>query len=95
MAAISAEQRTERTRLSDRLSAEYAGYDVTMEMLAPDIGDNLMVVRLRFDHVTYDHTDDMLVVDRNPQGVALKVADESGTTTLVSLLRPRDGAQGS
>ncbi|TFV90125.1 hypothetical protein E4P40_07875 [Blastococcus sp. CT_GayMR20] len=36
-----------------------------------------------------------LVVDQNPQGAALKVTDESGTATLVSLLRPRDGGQGS
>jgi hypothetical protein len=120
MVVVSPEQRTEWTRLTDRLSAEYAGYDVTIEVLAPDIGDNPMVERLPFDHVTYDHKDDVLVVavggkdqrypvvlrhliqhpqelvvDENPQGVALKVTDESGTTTLVSLLRPRDGAQGS
>ena len=36
-----------------------------------------------------------LLVDQHPQGAALKVTDEFGTTTLVSLLRPRDGAQGS
>ena len=120
MVAISSEQRTEWTRLTDRLSAEYPGYDVTIEVLGPDVGDNQMVERLPFDHVTYDHKDDVLVVavggkaqrypvvlrhlihhpremvvDQNPQGAALKVTDESGTTTLVSLVRPRNGGQGS
>jgi len=115
MAVISPEQRTEWTRLTDRLSAEYAGYDVTIEVLDPEVGDNPMVERLPFDGVTYDPKDDVLVaavggkdqrypvvlrhlihhprelvVDQNPQGAALKVTDESGTTTLVSLLRPRD-----
>ncbi len=117
---VSPEQRTEWTRLADRLSAEYAGYDATIEVLASDIGDNPMVERMPFDHVTYDHEDDVLVVavggreerhpvvlrhlidhprellvDQNPEGAALKVTDVSGTTTLVSLLRPRDGAQGA
>ena len=118
MVVNSPEQRTEWTRLTDRLSAEYAGYDVTVEVLDPEVGDNPMVERLPFDNVTYDHKDDVLVVavggkdkrypvvlrhlmhhprelvvDQNPQGVLLKVTDESGTTTLVSLLRPRDGGQ--
>jgi hypothetical protein len=120
MVAISPEQRAEWTRLADRLSAEYAGYDVTIEVLGPEVGDNPMVERLPFDHVTYDHEDDVLVVavggkdqrypvvlrhlihhprelvvDQNPQGAALRVTDESETSTLVSLLRPRDGGQGS
>ena len=120
MVVISPEQRTEWTSLTDRLSAEYAGYDVTIEVLAPDLGDNPMVERLPFDNVTYDHKDDVLVVavggrdqrypvvlrhlidhprelvvDQNPRGAALKVTDEAGTTTLVSLLRPRDGGQGA
>ena len=120
MAVISSEQRTEWTGLTDRLRAEYAGYDVTIEVLSPEIGDNPMVERLPFDNVTYDHKDDVLVVtvggkdqrypvvlrhliyhprelvvDHNPQGATLKVTDESRTTTLVSLLRPRDGGQGS
>jgi hypothetical protein len=43
MVVISPEQRTEWTRLTDRLSAEYAGYDVTIEVLAPEVGDNQMV----------------------------------------------------
>lgn len=118
MAVISPEQRTEWTRLTDRLSAEYAGYEATIEVLDPEVGDNPMVERLPFDSVTYDPKDDVLVVavggkdqrypvvlrhlvhhpremvvDQNPQGAALKVTDESGTTTLVSLLRPRDGGQ--
>src|SRR3954451_10991515 len=120
MAVISPEQRTEWTRLTDRLSAEYAGYDVTIEVLAPEVGDNPMVERLPFDNVTYDHEDDVLVVavggqdqrypvvlrhlihhprelvaDQIPQGAAHKDPEESETTTLVSLPRPRDGGQGS
>ena len=116
MVVISPEQRTEWTRLTDRLSAEYAGYEATIEVLDPEVGDNPMVERLPFDNVTYDHKDDVLVVavggkdqrypvvlrplihhprelvvDQNAQGAAFKVTDESGTTTLVSLLRPRDG----
>ncbi len=118
MVVVSPEQRTEWTRLSDRLSAEYAGCDVTIEVLAPDIGDNQLVERLPFDSVTYDHKDDVLVVavggkdqrypvvlrhlihaprelvvDQDPQGAALKVIDEAGTTTLVSLRRPSDDGQ--
>ncbi|MGZ4565494.1 MAG: hypothetical protein ACXVFZ_01515 [Blastococcus sp.] len=58
MVVISPEQRTEWTRLTDRLSAEYPSYDVTI-----------------------------------PQGGALKVTDESETTSLVSLLRLHDGGQ--
>src|SRR4029450_1080325 len=118
MVVISPEQRTEWTRLTDRLSAEYAGYGVTIEVLAPEVGDNPMGGGMPFHHVTYDHKDAVLVVavggkdqrypvvlrhliphprelvvDQNPQGAALKVTDEAGTTTLVSLLPPRDGGQ--
>ncbi|WP_147251959.1 DUF5335 family protein [Blastococcus sp. TF02-9] len=114
----SPEQRTEWSRLTAQLSSEYPDYDVTIEVLDPEIGDNQMVERLPFEGVTYDDRDDVLVVavggkdqrypvvlrhvihhprdlvvDQNPQGAALKVTDESGTTTLVSLLRPRDGGQ--
>ena len=117
MAVISPEQRTEWTALTDRLTAEYQGYDVTIEVLAPDAGANSLVERLPFDTVTYDHRDDVvvltvggnsqrypvalrhvvhhpqeLVVDLIPEGAALKITDSTGTTTLVSLLRPPDGA---
>jgi hypothetical protein len=119
MAAISPQQRTEWTRLTDRLTAEFQGYDVTVEVVGPEIGDNRLVERLPFDTLTYDHADDVvvvgvgsasedravalrhlvhhpqeLVVDLNPLGAALKIVDSTGTTTLVSLLRPPDGADG-
>jgi hypothetical protein len=62
MAAISPAQRTEWTRLTERLTAEYQGYDVTIEVLDPESGDNPMVERLPFDNITYDHKDDVAVV---------------------------------
>jgi hypothetical protein len=117
MAVISPEQRTEWTALTDRLTAEYQGYDVTIEVLAPDTGANSLVERLPFDTVTYDHRNDVVVLtvggnsqrypvalrhlvhhpqefvaDLIPEGAALKITDSTGTTTLVSLLRPPDGA---
>jgi hypothetical protein len=119
MAVISAEQRTEWTRLTERLTAEYQGYDVTIEILDPEVGANSLVERLPFDTVTYDHKDDVvvisvggnsqrypvalrhvihhpqeLVVDLIPEGAALKITDSTGTTTLVSLVRRPDGADG-
>lgn len=62
MAVISPEQRTEWTRLTDRLTYEYRGYDVTIEVLDPEIGATPMVERQPFDSVTYDHKDDVAVV---------------------------------
>jgi hypothetical protein len=62
MAVISPEQRTEWTKLTDRLTAEYRGYDVTIEVLDPEAGANPMVERLPFDTITYDHKDDVVVV---------------------------------
>jgi hypothetical protein len=62
MAVISPEQRTEWTKLTDRLTAEYRGYDVTIEVLDPEAGANQMVERLPFDSITYDHKDDVVVV---------------------------------
>jgi hypothetical protein len=62
MAVISPEQRTEWTKLTDRLTAEYQGYDVAIEVFDPEVGDNPMVERLPFDNVTYDHKDDVVVV---------------------------------
>jgi hypothetical protein len=119
MAVISAEQRTEWTRLTERLTAEYQGYDVTIEILDPEVGANSLVERLPFDTVTYDHKDDVLVisvggnsqrypvalrhvihhpqelvVDLIPEGGGLKITDSTGTTTLVSLVRRPDGADG-
>ena len=119
MAVISPAQRTEWTSLTDRLTAEYQGYDVTIEVLDPESGANSLVERLPFDTVTYDHKDDVvvisvggnsqrypvalrhvihhpqeLVVDLIPEGAGLKITDSTGTTTLVSLLRRPDGADG-
>jgi hypothetical protein len=121
MAVISPEQRTEWARLTDRLTGEYNGYDVTVEVLDPAVGDNPMVDRLPFDNITYDYKDDVavvaaardpehqdvalrhmvhhpqeFVVDLIPEGAAVKITDDAGTTTLVSLLRHADeGGQGS
>jgi hypothetical protein len=119
MAVISPEQRTEWTKLTDRLTAEYQGYDVTIEVLDPEAGDNPLVERLPFDNITYDHKDDVavvgiggnsprypvvlrhliyhpqeFVVDLVPEGAALKITDDTGTTTVVSLLRRPDGDSG-
>jgi hypothetical protein len=119
MAVISPEQRTEWTRLTDRLTAEYQGYDVTIEVLDPEAGANSLVERLPFDTLTYDHEDDVVVVavggnsqrypvalrhvishpqelvaDLIPEGAAVKVTDAAGTTTLVSLARRPDAADG-
>jgi hypothetical protein len=121
MAVTSPEQRTEWTRLTDRLTGEYRGYDVTIEVLDREVGDNPLVDRLPFDNITYDHKDDVavvaaarapdsddvvlrhmvhhpqeFVVDLIPEGAAVKITDDTGTATLVSLLRrPADGGQGS
>ncbi|SFL71234.1 DUF5335 family protein [Geodermatophilus ruber] len=117
MAVVSPEQRTEWTRLTDRLTAEYRGYDVTVEVLDPEIGDQPLVDRLPFDNVTYDYKDDVavvaaaedpehedvalrhmvnhpreFVVDLIPEGAALKITDDGGTTTLVSLVRHQDAS---
>jgi hypothetical protein len=62
MAVISPEQRTEWTRLTERLTAEYRGYDATIEVGDPEARDNTMVERLPFDSLTYDHKDDVAVV---------------------------------
>jgi hypothetical protein len=119
MAAISPGQRAEWATLADRLSAQYRGYDVTVEVLDPVTGDNRVVERAPFGSLTYDHRDDVvvvsvggttpgspvalrhmvshpqeLVVDLIPQGAAVEVTDAAGATTLVSLLRRRDGEDG-
>jgi len=61
MSATTAE-RSEWTTLTDRLSADHVGHDVTIEVLDADGGDNPMVERLPFDSITYDPRDDVLVV---------------------------------
>jgi hypothetical protein len=120
MTVSTPEQRTEWSKLTDRLSADHAGHDATIEVLDPEGGDNPLVERLPFSGITYDHKDDVVVVsvggrpphypvvlrhlinhpqemlfDLIPQGAALKITDSSGTTTLVSLLRRREGGQGA
>jgi hypothetical protein len=71
---ISPEQRTEWTKLTDRLTAEYRGYDVTIEVLDPEAGDNPMVERLPFDNITYDYKDDVAVVAVGGKGLRYPVA---------------------
>ena len=62
MSVTTPEQRSEWSRLTDRLSADHEGHDVTIEVLDPDSGDNSVVERLPFDSITYDHQDDVVVV---------------------------------
>jgi hypothetical protein len=119
MAVISPEQRSEWTKLADRLTLEYSGYDVTVEVLDREAGDNPMVDRMPFDNLVYDYKDDVavvaaardpdredvalrhmvnhpqeFVVDLIPEGAAVKITDDDGTTTLVSLLRHQDAGSG-
>jgi hypothetical protein len=54
--------RSEWATLTDRLSTDHAGHDVTIEMLDPEGGDSSMVERLPFDGITYDHKDDVVVI---------------------------------
>jgi hypothetical protein len=56
------EQRSEWSTLTDRLSADHEGHDVTIEVLDAEGGDNSLVERLPFDGITYDAKDDVLVV---------------------------------
>lgn len=48
--------------LTDRLTTECAGYDVTMEVLNPNTGDSATVERLPFASITYDPRDDVVAV---------------------------------
>lgn len=59
MVVISPGQRTEWTGATDRPSAGSPGH-VTIEVLAPETGDNPVVERLPFENVTHDHGDDLL-----------------------------------
>ena len=62
MSATTPEQRSEWSALTDRLSADHVGHDVTIEVVDPDGGDSSMVERLPFTAITYDHRDDVLVI---------------------------------
>jgi hypothetical protein len=113
------ERRSEWTALTDRLSADHEGHDITMEVLDAEGGDSSLVERLPFGSITYDPRGDVLVVsvggraprypvvlrhlihrpqeilfDVIPQGAALKVTDDAGTTTVISLLRRAGHASG-
>ena len=62
MPVTTPEQRREWATLTERLSADHAGHDVTIEVLDPEGGDNSMVERLPFEGITYDHQDDVVVI---------------------------------
>ena len=62
MTVTTPEQHSEWSSLTDRLSADHAGHDVTIEVLDPEGGDSSMVERLPFGSITYDHRDDVVVV---------------------------------
>jgi hypothetical protein len=62
MTVTTPEQRSEWSKLTDRLSADHEGHDVTIEVLDPESGDNSLVERLPFAGITYDHKDDVVVV---------------------------------
>jgi|tagenome__1003787_1003787.scaffolds.fasta_scaffold20935151_2 hypothetical protein len=62
MDTTAAAQRSEWSTLADRLTADHATLDATMEILDPGGGDNPLVERLPFESITYDHKDDVVVV---------------------------------
>lgn len=62
MSVVSAEQREEWTALTDRLSADHRGHDVTIEVLDPGGGDNPMVEHLPFDSIIFDPKTDVIIV---------------------------------
>jgi hypothetical protein len=62
MTMTTPEQRSEWRALTDRLSADHAGHDVTIEVLDAEGGDNSLVARLPFEGITYDPRDDVVVV---------------------------------
>lgn len=121
MTVITPADRDEWGKLTDRFTADHQGYDVTIELLDPERGDDSLVERLPFRSLTYDHKDDVAVVavggtsprypvvlrhlihhprelsfDLIAQGAAVKIIDDSGTSTLVSLLRRKgDGGPAS
>jgi Family of unknown function (DUF5335) len=62
MTVTTAEQRNEWAALADRISADYAGHDATIEVLDQQGGDNSLAARLPFAGITYDHKDDVVVI---------------------------------
>jgi len=62
VSATTSERRTEWMELTDRLSADHEGHDVTIEVLDSEGGDNSLVARLPFEGITYDHKDDVVVI---------------------------------
>ena len=62
MTVTTPEQRSEWTALTNRLSADHAGHDVTIELLDAEGGDRSLVERLPFDSISYDHKDDVVVI---------------------------------
>ncbi|MFQ1002387.1 DUF5335 family protein [Modestobacter sp. SSW1-42] len=48
--------------LTNRLTADHAGHDVTIEVVDAGGGDNPLVDHLPFHGITYDHQDDVLVI---------------------------------
>jgi len=62
MSVTTPEQRSEWSTLTDRLSADHEGHDVTIEVLDPEGADNSLVQPLPFAGITYDHKDDVVVV---------------------------------
>jgi hypothetical protein len=62
MTVTSPEQHGEWSALANRLSADHAGHDVTIEVLDAGGGDSSMIERMPFDGITYDHKDDVVVI---------------------------------
>jgi hypothetical protein len=62
MSVTTSEQRREWSRLTDRLSVDHEGHDVTIEVLDPEGGDSSLVERTPFRGITYDHKDDVVVI---------------------------------
>lgn len=62
MTTTSPGRHSDWAELTDRLSADHAGHDVTIEVLDAGGGDNPVVDRLPFGSITYDHQDDVVVV---------------------------------
>lgn len=62
MPATTAEQRAEWAALTDRLTADHRGHDVTIEVLDPEGGDSSLVERLPFDSIIFDARSDALIV---------------------------------
>ena len=62
MAEPTTDRREDWAALTDRLSADHAGHDTTIEVLDAGGGDTSLVERLPFDGITYDRKDDVVVV---------------------------------